>query len=136
MNIFSLLHFIFFYNFLTNVNVNANDKLCINCKHFKSIPLCSEKYGRCKLYPKNTDKYIEYDYLVTVKRKTEYRFCSFVREDVNSCGPTGKDYMPKMVLFPRLKDLKDKKNKILNSDLNPIVFLSNFETKHQLYKLE
>ena len=136
MNLFSIITFLFFYIFFTNVSIdanNVNNKICVNCKHFINVPLCSKEFGRCRLYPKNIDNYIEYDYLVTGKRKTEYRFCSFVREDINSCGISGKDYIPKMVLFPRLKKLK---NKILNNELNPIIFLSNLETKQQEEKLE
>lgn len=113
----------FFLLFLLScLNINSifslNDKFCVNCKHFvKPSPLCDDSFGRCNLYPKKNDKNNEFSYLVSGKRKLEYRFCSFVREDEEACGPLGKYYNKKIILFPKLKELKNKLCFVTN-DLN------------------
>jgi hypothetical protein len=102
---------LFIFLFLTKINNihSLNDKFCVNCRHFiKQGPLCDDKFGRCNLYPIKLDKYNEMNYLVSGKRKLEYRYCSFVREDEQACGPTAKYYNKKIVLFPRLKNLQRK----------------------------
>jgi len=94
--------------FITNV-YSLNEKFCINCKHFIGIPLCNDKFGRCRLYPKKIDKEVnELNYLVSGKRKFEYRFCNFVREDEESCGKSGKYYLENKFKIPIINKIKNK----------------------------
>jgi hypothetical protein len=94
---------------ILNKNIDAlNEKFCVNCQHFISVPGCNNKVGRCRLYPKKTDNFEELNYLVSGKRNIEYRFCNFAREDPESCGISGKYYMKKIFPFPKISNLSEK----------------------------
>ena len=106
----------------------VKENICVNCKHFINTTGCSEKYGRCRIFPKKVDD--ELEYLVSGKRKLEYRFCNFVREDENSCGKKGKYFEPKIFNFVnpinKLKDLKNKfVNYLNNNDIENIIQICN-----------
>ena len=109
---------LFLFNIINIYNIySLNDKFCVNCRHFvKPGLLCDDKYGRCRLYPKKTDMGNELNYLVSGKRKLEYRFCNFVREDEEACGSSGKYYNEKIFIFPGKKFIQNKlcliKNKL------------------------
>jgi hypothetical protein len=105
------MFFLLFLFAIFNINnvYSINDKFCVNCRHFVKPGLfCDEKYGRCRLYPKKTDMGNELNYLVSGKRKLEYRFCNFVREDETSCGASGKYYTEKIFIFPGKKFIQNK----------------------------
>lgn len=111
-----------------NTNILAlNEKFCVNCKHFIGVIGCSDKLGRCKLFPKKTDNNEEWDYLVTGNRKVEYKFCSYAREDPESCGASGKYYMKKKILFPRIKEFV--KNKVCFVKNN--IYIDDSETENE-----
>jgi hypothetical protein len=103
-----LLIFLFGF-FILNKNVDGlNEKFCVNCQHFISVPGCNNKVGRCRLYPKKTDNFEELNYLVSGKRNLEYRFCNFAREDPESCGRSGKYYTKKIFPFHKITNLFEK----------------------------
>ena len=107
-----LLFFLFGLLFLKK-NVDAlNEKFCVNCQHFIAVPGCNNKVGRCRLFPKKSDNFEEWNYLVSGKRKLEYRFCNFVREDPESCGISGKYYTKKIFPFPKILNLSEIKSKL------------------------
>lgn len=102
-----------------NIHIySVKDRFCVNCKHFINIPGCSDKFGKCRLFPSKVDNYNTIDYLVSGKRKLEYRPCNFVREDEESCGITGRYYEKRMLRFPKLKDFKNKFCLFVNNDVN------------------
>jgi hypothetical protein len=99
--------FLFNFYFITKIYA-LNENFCVNCKHFISIPFCNDKFGRCKLFPKKIDNNKEIDYLVSGKKKYEYRFCNFVREEEDSCGKEGKYYSEKIFKIPIINKIKNK----------------------------
>ena len=118
---FIYLLFLLFINNINNINA-LNEKFCVNCRYFISPgPFCDDKYGRCRLYPKKPELSNELNYLVSGKRKLEYRFCNFVRQEVESCGKTGKYYNEKVFFLPGKKFLQSKllkkKNDLIQNDL-------------------
>lgn len=87
---FSILCLLFI--FLNNIKA---EKFCVNCKYFKRSFLTPNTFGRCSVFPKKNflEKEKEIDYLVSGKKeKIEYRFCTSVRMEENSCGPKGRYY--------------------------------------------
>jgi hypothetical protein len=114
--------------FILNKKVDAlNEKFCVNCQHFISVPGCNNKVGRCRLYPKKTDSLEELNYLVSGKRNLEYRFCNFAREDPESCGISGKYYMKKKKIFPfpKIPNLSEK----ISNLSEKIPYLSELKNK-------
>jgi hypothetical protein len=111
-----LLIFLFGFFILNKKIDGLNEKFCVNCQHFISVPGCNNKVGRCRLYPKKTENFEELNYLVSGKRNLEYRFCNFVREDKEACGITGKYYTKKIFPFPKIFNLFELKN-VLKSKL-------------------
>ena len=124
----SLLFFLLF----TNSIYSSKEKFCVNCRHFVPAgPFCEDKFGRCKLYPIKPEPEMvhEMNYLVSGKRKLEYRFCSFAREDEQSCGKSGKYYTEKIFVLPGKKflqsklcfitnEFKNKENININNDID------------------
>jgi hypothetical protein len=107
------LLFFLFGLLILNKNLDAlNEKFCVNCQHFISVPGCNNKVGRCRLFPKKTDNFEEWNYLVSGKRNVEYRFCNFVREDPELCGISGKYYTQKIFPFPKIPKLSEIKSKL------------------------
>lgn len=111
---------------ILNKNIDAlNEKFCVNCQHFISVPGCNNKVGRCRLYPKKTDNFEELNYLVSGKINLEYRFCNFVREDPESCGKSGKYYMKKIFPFPKIPNFSEK----ISNLSEKIPYLSELKSK-------
>ena len=113
---------LFFYFLIFTNDINAlKEKFCVNCRHFvRAGPFCEDKFGRCRLYPIKPEQVHEMNYLVSGKRKIEYRFCSFAREDDQSCGKSGKYYTEQIFVLPGKKFLQSKlcfiKNKLEIND--------------------
>jgi hypothetical protein len=63
-------------------------KLCIHCKHFTKDFFNSNAFGKCKLFPKETN--INY-YLVDGKSnsETDNYYCSTARISDDMCGTKG-----------------------------------------------
>ena len=80
--------------------INAQDKFCVNCRHFKGF-IFGDKFGKCKLFPIIEKVYDHTDYLVTGKRKdnTHYYYCSTARKFENMCGLEGRYYDKKCSIF-------------------------------------
>lgn len=127
-----LLFFLFGLLFL-NTNIDAlNEKFCVNCQHFISVPGCNNKVGRCRLYPKKTENFEELNYLVSGKRNLEYRFCNFVREDPESCGISGKYYMKKIFPVPKIPNLSEKIHSLI--ELKSKFCIPNYKKETELLK--
>lgn len=119
--------------FILNKNVDAlNEKFCVNCQHFISIPGCNNKVGRCRLYPKKTDNFEELNYLVSGKRNLEYRFCNFAREDPESCGRSGKYYIKKIFPVPKIPNLSEKIHSLI--ELKSKLCIPNYKKETELLK--
>ena len=78
------------------------EKFCVNCKYFIKNPFSKNNYGRCAIFTKENE-YTKIDYLITGKRKIEYKFCSSAREDEKMCGINGKYFIEKENCFKRFK---------------------------------
>lgn len=62
-------------------------KLCMNCKHFKKSFLQENRFGKCSLFPRETNGN---DYLVDgTKSKMDYYYCSTARISEDMCGLDG-----------------------------------------------
>jgi len=63
-------------------------KICKNCKHFTKEFFNSNTFGKCKLFPIETDSN---SYLVDGKTKpgTDYYYCSTARGSDDMCGQEG-----------------------------------------------
>ena len=86
--------------FLTNhlyLSTSTSEKFCVNCKYFVKNNFCKDTFGKCSAFPKKDDN--ELYYLISGKRKIEYKFCASAREDNKLCGPEGKLYMKKYNFF-------------------------------------
>ena len=75
-------------------NINAIQKICINCKNFIPSGL-DDSFGKCLLFPR-----IEEDksHLVTGIKKEDrytYRYCELERKNINGCGEEGFFYQAK-----------------------------------------
>ena len=65
-------------------------KLCINCKFFTNTIGSDNKYGKCLLFPKDTN---HMNFLVTGNNDNDdYYYCSTARTHDNMCGKKGKKY--------------------------------------------
>jgi hypothetical protein len=61
-------------------------KVCFNCKHFKKTLFNQNQFGRCKLFPKESNELVgEYK----PKIKIDYYFCSTARDNDDMCGKEG-----------------------------------------------
>jgi hypothetical protein len=69
--------------------------ICINCKHFTKEFFNSNTFGKCKLFPKETDSNY---YLVDGKSnpQTDNYYCSTARMSDDMCGVTGKLFEKKV----------------------------------------
>ena len=75
--------------------VNAFDKLCMNCKHFKKDIFTPSKYTQCKKFL-IIDKNV--NYLIDGKRKEATKnmyYCSTARSFDHLCGEDGTGYEAK-----------------------------------------
>ena len=88
------------YFLLFIIYVNA-ENFCINCKHFKQSFMSHPDFAKCKVFPREVDNKI--NYLVLGPQKTEYNYCSIVRQYENMCGPNGKYYEKKYSLMDNIK---------------------------------
>ena len=63
-------------------------KICIHCKHFKKDFFTSNTYGKCKLFPRETNSNY---YLVDGKSNPvkDYHYCSTARISDDMCGIEG-----------------------------------------------
>jgi len=63
-------------------------KISKNCKYFTKDFFTSNTFGKCKLFPRETDGNY---YLVDGKTKpgTDYYYCSTARESDDMCGKEG-----------------------------------------------
>ena len=63
-------------------------KICIHCKHFTKEFFNSNSFGKCKLFPRETNINI---YLVDGKSNpsTDYHYCSTARMSDDMCGIDG-----------------------------------------------
>lgn len=69
--------------------------ICINCKHFKKRLFDDNKYGKCKLFPREI---INWDHLVdgsSNKPVMDYFYCSIARQSENMCGEKGQFFVKK-----------------------------------------
>jgi len=70
-------------------------RICINCKHFKKDFWSENKFGKCALFPiKKNNK----DYLVdgkTIRPNNNNFYCSTARGFDSMCGETGKLFSKK-----------------------------------------
>lgn len=88
LNFFYLL---FFFSF-----INAQEKFCVNCRHYKG-DFWGGKFGKCAMFPEKDDN--QADYLVTGRPHSMYYYCSTARKYDNMCGPGGKYYDKKCNLL-------------------------------------
>jgi hypothetical protein len=73
------------------------DKLCMNCKHFKSDIFTPSRFGKCKKYLTIDDNV---DYLINGKKKEKtenMHYCSTARKFDHLCGEEGTGYESKRV---------------------------------------
>ena len=97
-----MLFFVILNFFIINIFA---EKFCVNCKFFIKSTFCNEMYGRCAIFPVESETH-NIDYLISGNNKfKEYRFCSSARTDENLCGITGKYYEKHINFFPKLKNL-------------------------------
>jgi hypothetical protein len=90
MNYFLLLNL----GFLILCSSLNKPNFCKDCKYFISSDTLffpsSTEFGRCKLFPREPEND---NYLVTgekIESKTEYKYCSIIRNNNNLCGIEGK----------------------------------------------
>jgi len=71
-------------------------KFCRDCTFFTKDFFTTNKFGRCSLFPKESDK-VNTDFLVDgIKPTNKLYFCSTARQDyINMCGPEGTLYVKK-----------------------------------------
>jgi len=69
-------------------------KLCIHCKHFTKEFFDSNSFGKCKLFPRETNSNV---YLVDGKTNpgTDYSYCSTARMSDDMCGIDGYFFVKK-----------------------------------------
>lgn len=78
-----------------SINPTPTQKLCVDCKFFKSELFFGNKFARCSLFP--TEE-INYDFLVDGSKKNKqikYGYCSVARQFDDMCGNEGKLYEKK-----------------------------------------
>ena len=92
-NTFSYLYLcLYWLNNHSITTINA-ENFCVNCVHFKKHWLSSTIFGRCDVFPKESENKV--DYLISGKPVKEFNFCSTARMDENMCGLKGKYYQKK-----------------------------------------
>jgi hypothetical protein len=74
--------------------VEAFDKLCMNCKHFKKDIFTPSMFSQCKKFL-IIDKNV--NYLINGKKKENMHYCSTARKYDILCGEEGSGYEPKRV---------------------------------------
>ena len=80
--------------------LKVEPKLCINCKHFSKTVFDQNKFGKCKLFLRETNRN---DYLVDgSKPEFEYFYCSTARSSDDMCGTDG-------LLFDKKRKTRTKK---------------------------
>jgi hypothetical protein len=93
----------------TTINTNA-EKFCVNCIHFKKHWLSSTTFGRCVVFPKESENKI--DYLISGKPEKEFKFCSTTRKDEkNILRPKEKYFQKKYNIIDQFCIKKNKNNK-------------------------
>ena len=97
---------LFLKNHSITTTINA-ENFCVNCVHFKKHWLSSTTFGRCAVFPKESENKI--DYLISGKPEKEFKFCSTARMDENMCGPKGKYFQKKCNTIEKLY-IKNKNN--------------------------
>ena len=66
--------------------------ICINCKFFTNNIGSDNKYGKCLLFPKDTNGI---SFLVTGNKEADdHSYCSTARTHDDMCGKEGKMYKP------------------------------------------
>ena len=68
--------------------------ICINCKHFTKDFFNSNTYGKCKMFPRETNSNY---YLVDGKSnpQIDYFYCSTSRYSEDMCGKKGQFFVKK-----------------------------------------
>lgn len=84
----SILFLLIFSFFCSAIN---KPKLCINCKHFMQIDGISKVYGKCLLFPLNSNERLVVGYNET----TNYYYCTTARSHSDMCGEEGKLFLKK-----------------------------------------
>jgi hypothetical protein len=78
---------------ISNSLLNANEKMCKNCKHFMpqsinegELPI-GDYYGKCEKF--------RYKYLIGDEEDTDYKFAIYCRMNDKLCGKKAKYYEDK-----------------------------------------
>lgn len=84
-----------YYNILSIFSYNSiKSKFCINCKYFKKNYFSSNEFGKCILFPIQSENI---DYLVTGKKYSEeFYYCKTARNNDKMCGKEGLRYIKKI----------------------------------------
>ena len=73
----------------------GEQRICVNCKHFKKDFWSGKQFGKCALFPREENNNY---YLVDGKPSTQnndYFYCSTARGSDDMCGETGKLFSEK-----------------------------------------
>jgi hypothetical protein len=89
-----MIFFVFLF-FLYKINA---EKFCVNCVHFKKPFIGNKLFGKCAVFPRETDVDKKIDYLISVKKNVEFMYCSTSRQYEHLCGEKGKYYIRKCFL--------------------------------------
>lgn len=88
--------FVIFCSLALPVFALKGENICINCKHFTKDFFNSNRFGKCKLFPRETNSNI---YLVDGKSnpQTDNYYCSTARMSDDMCGIKGRLFEKKAV---------------------------------------
>lgn len=87
-NKYNMYLIIILYIIILTNSLKINHKFCINCKYFIQNESGNNEYGRCSLFPYDTEKYL----VTGEKKKQDYYYCSTARSYNNMCGVNATKY--------------------------------------------
>jgi len=90
-----MIFFVIFCSLSLPIFALKGENICIKCKHFKNELFISNAFGKCKLFPRETNSN---DYLVDGIQKTpntDYFYCSTARMSEGMCGEKGRLFVKK-----------------------------------------
>lgn len=93
-----MISLFFISTFFTSI---FSQKFCVNCRFYVKSPLCSNAFAKCSAFPEKSDNQL--NYLISGKRKIDYKYCYYARENEDLCGLNGKSYMEKINLCSKSK---------------------------------
>ena len=77
------------------LSVNAlNPVLCVNCKFFKKGFNTESRFGKCTMFPEQSNDSMLVDG-ISVLKKQDYKYCITARDFDSMCGKEGKFYQDK-----------------------------------------